>query len=80
MATKLTIKSETNDRDLLDTATSEYSVEMTGYTEGMSDNITWRFEQFCKFLLADGYSMELINTFIKYDGEVYQLEEDEQLK
>ena len=80
MAPKLTIKSETNDRDLIDTSTSEYSVELTGYIEGMSDNITWRFEQFCKFLLADGYSMELINTFIKYDGEVYQIDESEQLK
>ena len=76
MATKLTIKSETNDRDLLDTSTSEYSVELTGYIEGMNDNITWRFEQFCKFLLADGYSMELINTFIRYDGEVYQIDEE----
>jgi hypothetical protein len=71
MATKLTIKVETNYRDLISTSKSENKVEIESYVEGNGDTLAWRFEEFCKLLLAEGYSKETINEYLNYDGEVY---------
>jgi molecular chaperone DnaK (HSP70) len=76
MATRLTIKAETNYKDLSSTSTTEENVIIESYIEGNMDNLNWRFEQFCKYLLADGYSMESINKYINYDGEVYEKDEE----
>jgi len=75
MATKLTIKSETHNRDLFEGSKNTTATTIESYTEGKEDTIMWRLEEFCKFLLAEGYSMELINKFIIYDGEVYRIED-----
>lgn len=73
MATRLTIKVETNYKDLISTSTTENKVEIESYVEGEGDTISWRFEEFCKVLLAEGFSKEVINKYIIFDGEVYEL-------
>lgn len=77
MATKLTIKSETNYRDIVETDMTENKIAVESYAEGKTDTLPWRFEQFCKFLLADGYSIGNINKYISFDGEVYEREDVE---
>ena len=74
MATRLTIKVESNYKDLIHTSTPENKVEIESYIEGNGDTLAWRLEEFCKVLLAEGYSIVTINKYINYDGEVYERE------
>lgn len=76
MATKLTIKSETHNRDLFEGSKDTSSTIIESYTEGRNDTMSWRLEEFCRFLLAEGYTMELINKYVNYDGEVYERDEE----
>jgi len=77
MATKLTIKVESNYKDLIPTSTTENKVEIESYVDGNGDTLAWRFEEFCKVLLAEGYSAGTINKYISFDGEVYEREDIE---
>lgn len=78
MATKLILKSESHYRDLIKSSTTEDTVIIEGYIEGDLDTIIWKFEQFAKFLLAEGYSIDLIKKYLNYeDGEVFELEDTE---
>ena len=77
MATRLTIKVETNYRDLVSTSKTENKIEVESYVEGDRDTLAWRFEEFCKILLAEGFSAETINKYILFDGEVYEREDIE---
>jgi len=72
MATKLTFKSET---DYIDDGSSETSkVELEFYTKG--DTLAWCLESFLLFLLANGYSLEVIQKFLNTDGgEVFEIGE-----
>lgn len=77
MATRLTIKVETNYRDLVSTSKTENKIEVESYVEGDRDTLAWRFEEFCKVLLAEGFSAKTINKYILFDGEVYEREDIE---
>jgi len=74
MATRLTIKVETNYRDLISTSATENKIEIESYVEGSDDTLAWRFEELCKVLLAEGFSIESINKYVDFDGEVYERE------
>lgn len=77
MATRLKISSETNYKDLDFNSPTEEKTCIESYVEGEEDILTWRLEQFCKFLLADGFYINNIQQYINYDGsEVFKIDEE----
>lgn len=79
MATKLTFKAETHYNDILESPNTN-SVMLESYVEGESNNIVWRFEEFCKFLKSEGYSTVTIQKYLNYDGsEVFEIGESDEV-
>ena len=73
MATKLTFKSET---DYIDDGSSETSkIDMEFYTK--NDTLKWHFESFILFLFANGYSLDIVQSYLNTDGgEVWKIGEE----
>lgn len=77
MATRLTFKSESSYKDLTETDNSEDITIIESYQEREFDNLKWRFEQFVRFLIGDGFSEKTIQEYLNYDSvEVWKIEED----
>jgi hypothetical protein len=77
MATRLTLKVETNYKDVDEKSTEQDTVTRESYIEGKGDSLVWRFENFVKLLIAEGYSLESICKFISTDGvEVWEIGEE----
>ena len=76
MATRLTLKTETNYRDLTSDSKDESITIIEEYVEGESDTICWRLECMARMLLSEGYSIDLVNKYLNYEnGEVFEIEE-----
>lgn len=74
MATRLTIKAETDYKNIDPNSTSEEKVIIESYSE--DDNLTFHLETMVKFLLGCGYSLETIQKYLSTDGaEVWEIGE-----
>lgn len=71
MTTKLTIKGRSQYESMQGDKTY-----IQASVDGDDDNMKWRLEQFCRFLLAEGFLELTIKKYLNYeDGEVWELDD-----
>jgi hypothetical protein len=76
MGTRLIISSEYDEKHLIESSRAKDIVTIEGYAEGESDDLNWKFGQFIKYLLAESYSIELIQKYLNCEGcIVYELDD-----
>lgn len=76
MAIRLKIEGNIHSRDLFEDSVGEDKIYVESYAEGEFDNIKWRLDLLCRYLLAEGFPKEVICKYLNFeDDEVWELDD-----